>query len=140
MSEVLDISLGLVNELVAHAVEDFPREACGVLVGPAEECRFERVVRMANVGDGNDRYAFDPEAQLALWLALEAAGERPWGVYRSHPTTRAWPSKVDIATAAYADMLYVIVGAADQQVRAFQIIDGQVVENPLRITVAATPG
>jgi hypothetical protein len=47
---------------------------------------------------------------------------------------------VDIATAAYADMLYVIVGAADQQVRAFQIIDGQVVENPLRITVAATPG
>jgi proteasome lid subunit RPN8/RPN11 len=82
---------------------------------------------MANVGDGNDRYAFDPEAQLALWLALEAAGERPWGVYHSHPTTRAWPSKVDIATAAYPNMVYVIVGA-DQQVRAFRIIDGQVIE------------
>ena len=127
MSEVLDISLGLVNELVAHAVEDFPREACGVLVGPAEECRFERVVRMANVGDGNDRYAFDPEAQLALWLALEAAGERPWGVYHSHPTTRAWPSKVDIATAQ-PDMLYVIVGF-DREVRAFRIANGQVVED-----------
>ena len=50
----------MVDELVAHAVEDFPREACGVLVGPAEECRFERLVRMTNVADGDDRYAFDP--------------------------------------------------------------------------------
>ncbi len=82
---------------------------------------------MANVADDDDRYAFDPEAQLALWLALEAAGERPWRVYHSHPTMRAYPSKVDIATAAYADMFYVIVGA-DQQVRAFQIIDGHVTE------------
>ena len=127
MGTVLDIGQFLIDELVAHAVEAHPREACGVLVGPVNESRFERVVRMANVGDGNDRYAFDPEAQLALWLALEAAGERPWGVYHSHPTTRAWPSKVDIATAAYADMLYVIVGA-DQQVRAFRIIEGQVIE------------
>ena len=37
----------------------------GVLVGPAEECRFERLVRMANVADGDDRYAFDPEAQTS---------------------------------------------------------------------------
>jgi len=126
-SDVAAMRQDLVDELVAHAAEVHPREACGVLVGPAEECRFERLVRMANVADGDDRYAFDPEAQLALWLALEAAGERPWGVYHSHPTTGAYPSKVDIATAAYADMVYVIVGA-DQQVRAFRIIEGQVIE------------
>jgi len=37
---VLDLRQGLVDELVAHAAEADPREACGVLVGPAQECRF----------------------------------------------------------------------------------------------------
>ena len=124
---MLDIRQDLVDELVVHAVEKVPREACGVLVGPAQERRFERLVRMANVADGDDRYAFDPKAQLALWQALEDLGERVWGIYHSHPTTTAYPSKVDVATAQ-PDMLYVIVGF-DREVRAFRIANGQVVED-----------
>lgn len=41
--DVLDISQDLVDELVAHAIETHPREACGVLVGPADQCRFDRL-------------------------------------------------------------------------------------------------
>ncbi len=133
-----DISGDFVDTMRAHAAEAHPREACGVLVGPADECRFERLIPMRNTSDRTDEYSFDPDEQLAVWQALEDLGERVWGIYHSHPTTTAYPSKMDVATAQ-PDMLYVIVGF-DREVRAFRIVNGQVVENPLRIKVAATPG
>ena len=116
---------GLVDEMVEHAAEAFPREACGVLTGPPSGV--DRVERMRNVGHGVDRYVFDPVAQLDLWQGLEDSGRRVWGIYHSHPTTGALPSLVDLANAAYPDLHYVIVGG-DGRVGAWRIVGGRVVD------------
>lgn len=53
---VLRIRADLVGEIVAHAREEHPHEACGMLAGPEGTERPERLVRMANAakptGDG----------------------------------------------------------------------------------------
>jgi len=126
VGEVLAVPLALVDEMVAHAAATRPREACGVLAGPCGQRRGDQVVRMRNVGHGVDRYEFDPVVQLELWRELEAAGRRVWAIYHSHPTTGAYPSRVDIATATYPDLHYVILGA-DGRIGAWQIRDGRVV-------------
>ena len=116
---------GLVGEMVEHAAEAFPREACGVLTGPPSGV--DRVERMRNVGHGVDRYEFDPVEQLDLWQGLEDVGRRVWAIYHSHPTAGAWPSLVDLATAAYSDLHYVILGA-DGRIGAWRIVGGRVVD------------
>lgn len=118
---MLDVAPDLVDEMVAHATEALPREACGVLTGT--EAGVDSVVRMRNVGEGDDQYAFGPEAQLDLWQALEDSGRRVWAIYHSHPTGGPYPSRVDLTTASYPDLYYVIVGG-DGRVGAWLISRG----------------
>lgn len=118
------------EKLLAHAIADLPREAAGVLVGPADERRYDRAIRMRNVADNEHDYAFDPDEQLALWQELEDAGQRVWAVYHSHPRQPAYPSRVDILTAV-PDLDYVIIGAGRPVIRAFRIVAGKVTELPI---------
>jgi proteasome lid subunit RPN8/RPN11 len=126
----------LVDELREHAGREFPREACGVLVGPANgSSETLRLVRMTNTADSDSEYAFDPDEQITLWQEVEDADHQVRVIYHSHPRSRARPSKVDLATASYPDVIYLIIGSRGQ-LGAWWIEDGQATELPVEIRPA----
>jgi proteasome lid subunit RPN8/RPN11 len=123
------------DEIVAHARDEAPREACGLLAG--RDGGITRVIRCANVHPTpTTRYVIDPREQLKAFRSIEAAGEELGGIYHSHPVSQPYPSPTDRAEAHYPDAFYLLVSlrTTDPEVRAFRIgADDFVREIPLAV-------
>lgn len=108
------------DDLLAHAREDAPREACGVLVGYREttetgerELHAERARRVANVADApRVEYEMEPVEQMRAFEAAEAGGQAVVGFYHSHPAGPARMSERDRRDAAWPDYAYLLVSLA----------------------------
>lgn len=135
---MLRIPRGHVDEMIAHAREDHPDEACGVIVGPEGSDAPVRLIRMVNVDRSPTFFRFDPAEQLQLAKELDAADEEIVVVYHSHTMTEAYPSRTDIAYAAEPQAHYLLVSTAESgagegpvEVRSYRIIDGVVTEEEI---------
>lgn len=136
------IRADLVEELVAHARRDHPREACGQLVGPEGTDRPERYIPMTNADTdaaGSD-YAFDAGEQLRVHREVEGRDEEPVVVFHSHtrvprrPLTgsgrpEAYPSEKDIEYMALQPGVHFVIVAlsgpdAEPELRSF-LLDGR---------------
>jgi proteasome lid subunit RPN8/RPN11 len=114
------------EELVAHAREALPYEACGVLVLDGE--RAVRYVRGRNAAESPYRYhlEIDPNVWFLEDEGLELA------VFHSHPETEPRPSRTDIeAIGLWEGRPYVILRADTAELRAWRIDGGAVAEEPL---------
>ena len=112
------------DEIVAHARESAPHEACGLIAGRAG--RLERVIRCANAHEiPTTRYRIDPREQLRAFRDMDDRGEELLAIYHSHPVSQPYPSPTDRAEAHYPDAFYILVSirGADPEVRAFRIAD-----------------
>ncbi len=128
------IAQALVDEMIAHALEDAPNECCGMIASRDGEA--VRVYPAQNAAASPLRYEIDPRDQLRIELAIDDAGCELGAIYHSHTRSAPLPSQTDINLAFHPDALYVIVGIADgdPEVRAFRILDrAQVDEVPLDI-------
>lgn len=94
----------------AHAAAAWPREACGILGGPAPD-RLTRALPLPNRAAGGRAFRGDPIAFSRAEAALRAEGLRHLGFYHSHPATPAVPSGADRATAWPGLHLIAAVGA-----------------------------
>lgn len=123
--------------MVAHALEQRPRECCGLLIGPAGHVFVAR--RATNLSADPNRYLIDPKAYIEARRDGRVHGFEVVGFYHSHPHSAPVPSPTDIAEAWYPDHLYAIVGLVDDRVdtRIYQLRDAQFVE--LAMTVLADP-
>ena len=121
------------EEMIRHALAEYPNEACGLLAGK-KEGQVEKVYRMTNAEHSPVSYCLDPEEQVRAFMEIE---ERGWGLlalYHSHIHLPAYPSARDVEMAFYPDSTYVIISLAkvDQpSVRAFRIVDGTINEERL---------
>ncbi len=107
---------------MAHARQEAPREACGLLAGKSGE--ITRVIRCANVHPTpTTRYAIDPREQLRAFRSMDAADEELVGIYHSHPASQPYPSPTDRAEAHYPDAVYVLVSlrSREPELRAFRL-------------------
>lgn len=122
------ISSAVVAELLAHAREEVPRECCGLLIGNG--VAIERSVRGRNTAEEpTRRFLIDPADHFAAIRSARADALEVVGAYHSHPSTEPVPSQTDIAEANHgADFVYVIVSPVSEQVRAYSIDEGRVVE------------
>lgn len=141
VTAVLKIAREHVEAMIAHAREDHPDEACGVIVGPEDSDVPTRLVRMINADRSPTFFRFDPEEQFALYKAMSAAGEEIVVVYHSHTSTEAYPSRTDIALASEPQAHYVLVSTAESgasdgpvSVRSYRIVDGVVTEEEIDVT------
>jgi proteasome lid subunit RPN8/RPN11/GNAT superfamily N-acetyltransferase len=94
-------------ELIAHAREQAPEEACGLLIG--RDGWIARSMRARNLRASPNRFEVDPRDHFAA--IRQARGDRlaVVGAYHSHPASAPVPSETDLAEATYPDYLYVIV-------------------------------
>ena len=137
---MLTIAQAHVDEIISHARADHPDEACGVIVGPADSDRPERLVQMINADRSPTFFRFDPSEQLALYRAMDEADEEIVVVYHSHTATQAYPSRTDISYAAEPQAHYLLVSTAESgssegpvEVRSYRIVDGVVEEEEITL-------
>ena len=123
---MLVIRRDLVDEIVAHAREEHPHEACGLIAGAEGAERPERVIRMVNAAKADEEqerahrevllgehgeyrgearssltyYTYDPAEYLRVQREMDGRDE--WAVvnYHSHTRSEAYPSVVDIELAS----------------------------------------
>jgi proteasome lid subunit RPN8/RPN11 len=133
---VLTIRRDLVDAMVAHARQDHPHEACGVLAGPAGSDRPERFIKMANSASSDTFYEFDSRELIELYRELQSQDEEWIVFYHSHTATEAYPSRTDVNIASYPEAHYVLISTRDPDVhelRSYRIIDGEVTEEPVEV-------
>ncbi len=98
-------------QMLGHAYDELPLEACGLLVGVGDKCT--RFVRTDNLAKSAIVYTVDPKQHLRAEIAAEDSGESIIGVMHSHTHTDAYPSATDIAAAPDPTWHYVIVSLRD---------------------------
>lgn len=113
LTSMLTITQALFDQIVAHAREDHPDEACGVVAGPAGSGRPERFVPMLNAARSPTFYEFDSGDLLKLYRELDDRDEEPVIIYHSHTATEAYLSRTDISYANEPGAHYVLVSTAD---------------------------
>ena len=128
----MKIAQHVIDDVVAHAREEAPKECCGLLIG--NRITIESSVRARNREASPTRYLIDPEDHFAAIHAARAAGKRVVGAYHSHPASSPQPSESDIAEARWgSDFVYVIVSlkSPEAEVFAYRLKHGAVMPVPI---------
>jgi proteasome lid subunit RPN8/RPN11 len=125
----ITINRGYLEDILQHAIDARPKEACGILAG--RNNTIERVFKMVNTDASPVSYAFDSVEQLNVTRNIEREGLDLVAVYHSHPSSPAYPSQVDIQRAFFPgteepnfpDIAYVIIGLmeSEPEVKAYSI-------------------
>ena len=132
------IAADLLQELVAHAREEYDAECCGMIAYDRAdgESRGVRVHRARNVFASPKRFEIDGKELLRTLDEFEREGWELGAIYHSHTHTEPYPSQTDINFAAnWPGLEWVIVGLAGEQpqVRSFLIEGAQVREVGLEV-------
>ena len=87
----------LIYEMQAHAEEDYPREACGVIL---KDFSYVRVDNLSNTP--TITFELDPGA-------LVKYDDQIWGIFHSHPgEEQPLPSREDKHAAAFAEYKFIV--------------------------------
>jgi proteasome lid subunit RPN8/RPN11 len=139
---MLTIKREYLHSIFEHCNAGFPNETCGILAG--RDGRVEKVYSMTNAKPGPASYEMDPDEQFRVMKDLREKGLVMIGIYHSHPSGPAYPSRVDVEKAYwpgtlypnYPDAVYVIVSLMDRAnpiVKGFSIVEGTVTEVQLSL-------
>jgi proteasome lid subunit RPN8/RPN11 len=134
------IAAALLNDLVAHAREEYDAECCGMVAyahtHPDGAQQAVRVHRATNIFASRKRFEIDGKELLRTLNEFEREGWELGAIYHSHTHTDARPSQTDINFAAnWPGLEWVIVGLAGEEpeVRCYLIEGGEVRDVPLQV-------
>ena len=127
-----------IDEMIAHAREDWPIECCGILGG--QDGRVLQLYRAKNAEQSEFRYSVEPHDLFRIYRECDERGWEFVGIYHSHTGSEAYPSPTDVRIATEAEWpraVYFLVSLRDREnpdVRAYRIVDGRVSEEELEIS------
>ncbi len=119
----------IAGELIEHAKQASPKEACGMIGG--HKSTASHVYPVKNIEESELTYAVDPKEAFSVIKKMRSDGVDLIASYHSHPATEAYPSPTDRAKASDLNMIYIIVSLRDPgspQIRAFRLSEDRVVE------------
>lgn len=140
-----ELPRALYEEILAHARDGLPNEACGVIAGDAGSP--VQVYPMRNAERSPVVYRFDSREQLEVTREIEEKGWDLLAFFHSHTHTEAYPSATDRAhahwrdpitgeeAAAFPGTLYLILSLAEEEpvLRAFNFLGGDTFEEEVSI-------
>jgi len=129
---MIAIPRDILGDIVKHAQEQAPVEACGLLVGVGDQVA--KSYRLTNVDASPEHFSMNPTEQFAVIKEIRPHGWDVLAVYHSHPATPARMSEEDLRLAFSPDTKYLIVSLVDPanpQVKCFTVRDGQPTEEPV---------
>ena len=129
----MELDYGIAETLRQQALEEYPQECCGVLVGvtnrlgspPSTEVLAAVDALNVHTGDRSRRFAIAPEFLLEIHKTAAREGQEVVGYYHSHPDGSDKPSETD-REVAWPDVSYLILGVdADRRVtlRSWRLSD-----------------
>jgi proteasome lid subunit RPN8/RPN11 len=123
------------QQIVAHSLDGFPLEACGLLAGHPGADKVLIVYPCRNAAASARVYTVEPIDHLRADRDAESRGMEIIGVYHSHTHTDAYPSPTDVAQAPDPTWRYVIVSLKDPEpvLRSYRIVNGDVREEPVAL-------
>jgi len=136
----LKLSRDFLNAIDEHALLNFPRECCGLLLGKFDKNAIEvkEVVEAENVL--GSPFAFEVEAEL-VFKTIRRADERGLelvGIYHSHPNIAAYVSSHDSEIMKlWPGVAWLIISAAKERVigrKAYVLKDGGIEELEIVVT------
>jgi proteasome lid subunit RPN8/RPN11 len=96
---VIQLSDELEQQIRAHAVQDFPYECCGVMLGSVEgdtkTVHALKAIQNEHADGHERRYLISPDEMFRLDREARAGGYKILGFYHSHPNHPARPSIYD---------------------------------------------
>jgi proteasome lid subunit RPN8/RPN11 len=121
------------REIVGHAYNCLPEEACGLLAGDPVVNRAVRFYPCRNAAESSRVYTIDPRDHLKADRDAEKSGLEIIGVVHSHTHTDPYPSPTDVEQAPDPSWHYVIVSLRDTapMMRSYSIRDGEIAEEPI---------
>ncbi|MHB1458187.1 MAG: M67 family metallopeptidase [Armatimonadota bacterium] len=131
---MIAIPIDLLNDMIQHAREHSPVEACGLLGGV--DNTIQKSYRLSNVDASREHFSLDPKEHFAAVKDARSLGIEILAVYHSHPETPARMSDEDLRLAFAPRFRYVIISLIDPDqpdVRCFSVIDGRPVEEQVKI-------
>ena len=126
----LNLDRGPWAEMVAHAYDGLPLEACGLLAGPLGRDAVTAFYPCRHAEASSRTYTVHPQDPLRADRDAEDRGLAIVGVMHSHTHTEAYPSPTDVAQAPDPDWHYLIVSLRQPEpvVRSYRIVDGNIDE------------
>jgi proteasome lid subunit RPN8/RPN11 len=130
---MLRLPVNVLQEMIGHAYDGLPDEACGLLVGRPATADVVRFVPTRNAAASSRVYTVDPKDHLRADREAEADGLEVIGVMHSHTHTTAYPSPTDVAQAPDPSWHYLIVSLRDDapSTRSYRIVDGNISEEAI---------
>ena len=127
------IPAALRDEIIAHARDGLPNEACGILAG--RDGRVELFFPAESDEPSPYYYRIEARDQIRIMNAIDDAGLDLVGIYHSHTSSPAYPSRTDAEQAFWPDAVYVIVSLAEPaaDVRGYRIQDMEITEVAVRV-------
>ncbi|HCE16919.1 MAG TPA: hypothetical protein DEQ80_03575 [Anaerolinea thermolimosa] len=121
------------QQMVDHATQCLPEEACGLIGGVEGEARL--IVPVTNSLHSAVRFRMEPHEQLRAFQRFETEGLELLAIYHSHPTGPPTPSETDRAEFSYPGVAYIILSGASSgwQWNAFQLDNQKVTPCMLEI-------
>jgi proteasome lid subunit RPN8/RPN11 len=131
---MIRIKRKVLDDIVVHAQQDLPDEACGYLSGTGGMITGN--YRLTNIDHSPEHFSFDPAEQFDTLRDTRKKGLVIIANYHSHPASAARPSKEDISLAFDPGISYVIVSLAGKvrDIRSFRIINGIAEQEEIVIT------
>lgn len=105
------------NKIVAHAENELPNEACGLVAGviDGENKEIKKVYLLTNIDHSNEHFSLDPKEQLAAVKDMRQNGFVPLGNWHSHPESPSRPSDEDKRLAYDSKASYMILSLMDRE-------------------------
>ncbi len=142
---VARLPVDIADTIVAQARDEYPNEACGLVIGTGSAADGGTAVRYEacrNRAASPYRYEIHPDDLFRITLAADGDDQVFWAIVHSHVKSPAVPSPTDIGLAFYPDALYILVSLSPDEadpstgspsLRAWRIVDGGTQEVPLEV-------
>lgn len=136
---MLTVSRSVHAQMIAQAIDCYPEEACGLLIGKIDtgdaSGSVERFVRCENITHSGKVYTIAPRDLMRADRDAEDQGLEIIGVMHSHTHTDPFPSQTDVNQAPDPSWHYVIVGLKrdEAEVRSYRLVEGTISEERLAV-------
>lgn len=126
------------NEILSHAIQASPNEACGLLAGILEDGGklVEKVYLLTNADNSPEHFSMDPKEQFAAVKDMRSNAWTMLGNFHSHPASPSRPSGEDKRLAFDPEASYLIMSLMDNPdivLKSFHITKSGVVEEQIII-------
>jgi proteasome lid subunit RPN8/RPN11 len=140
------ISQAIADEMIAHAIEGLPNEACGLFSGPFGQSTIELFHPMTNTAASQKIYELDGAEMMAVERECDESGSALLGVMHSHTLSTGYPSPTDVVDAArfdpFGSWIFIIVSLkhTTPALRAYRMVDDEVTERQVLVSADLADG